>query len=135
MAYYKINDKLYYINVENLFKMVGELPLKEKLVNTTITQYYGNDDDDTIEDDDFIEIRQINGGKEIVETKSNANETMSSVRYDFMRGLINTLFDTRYSSNGVPVSVDDITELTMAQRIAFNTLIEYKILMEVDTDE
>lgn len=135
MAYYKINDKLYYINVENLFKMVGELPSKEKLVNTTITQYYGNDDDDAIEDDDFIEIRQINGGKEIVETKSNANETMSSVRYDFMRGLINTLFDTRYSSNGVPVSVDDITELTMAQRIAFNTLIEYKILMEVDTDE
>lgn len=135
MAYYKINDKLYYINVENLFKMVGELPSKEKLVNTTITQYYGNDDDDTVEDDDFIEIRQINGGKEIVETKSNANETMSSVRYDFMRGLINTLFDTRYSSNGVPVSVDDITELTMAQRIAFNTLIEYKILMEVDTNE
>lgn len=135
MEYYNINGKLYYINLDNLFKLVGELPSKEKIVNTTITQIYSNDVYD--EDDEHIEqpIDVFGNGKEIVESKSNTNETMSTVRYDLIRFMITTLFNDKYNSNGVLVSVDDTYELTMAQKIALNTLIEYKILMEVDTNE
>lgn len=135
MEYYNINGKLYYINLDNLFKLVGELPSKEKMVNTTITQIYSNDV--YSEDDEDIEqpIDVFGNGKEIVESKSNTNETMSTVRYDLIRFMITTLFNDKYNSNGVLVSVDDTYELTMAQKIALNTLIEYKILMEVDTNE
>lgn len=135
MEYYNINGKLYYINLDNLFKLVGELPSKEKMVNTTITQIYSNDV--YSEDDEDVEqpIDVFGNGKEIVESKSNTNETMSTVRYDLIRFMITTLFNDKYNSNGVLVSVDDTYELTMAQKIALNTLIEYKILMEVDTNE
>ena len=135
VEYYNINGKLYYINLDNLFKLVGELPSKEKMVNTTITQIYSNDVYD--EDDEHIEqpIDVFGNGKEIVESKSNTNETMSTVRYDLIRFMITTIFNDKYNSNGVLVSVDDTYELTMAQKIALNTLIEYKILMEVDTNE
>lgn len=138
MEYYDINGKLYYINLDNLFKLVGELPSKEKIVNTTITQVYNNNVyDEDIDDDDESEapMDMFGGGKEITETKSNSNETMSTVRYDLIRFMITTLFNDKYNSNGVLISVDDTYEMTMAQKIALNTLIEYKILMEVDNNE
>lgn len=138
MEYYDINGKLYYINLDNLFKLVGELPSKEKIVNTTITQVYNNNAyDDDIDDDDESEapMNMFGGGKEITESKSNSNETMSTVRYDLIRFLITTLFNDKYNSNGVLISVEDTYEMTIAQKIALNTLIEYKILMEVDNNE
>lgn len=138
MEYYDINGKLYYINLDNLFKLVGELPSKEKIVNTTITQVYNNNAyDDDIDDDNESEapMDMFGGGKEITESKSNSNETMSTVRYDLIRFLITTLFNDKYNSNGVLISVEDTYEMTIAQKIALNTLIEYKILMEVDNNE
>lgn len=139
MGYYDINGKLYYINLDNLFKLVGELPSKEKIVNTTITQVYNNNvyGEDVDDDDDNSEasIDMFGGGKEITESKSNSNETMSTVRYDLIRFMLTTLFNDKYNSNGVLISVEDTYEMTMAQKIALNTLIEYKILMEVDNNE
>ena len=61
MAYYQIDNKIYYLNLDNLFKMVIETPSNEKPVNTTITQSYGGECDN---------------GKEIVESKNNLNEVM-----------------------------------------------------------
>lgn len=139
MEYYDINGKLYYINLDNLFKLVGELPSKEKIVNTTITQVYTNNvyDEDIDENDDDSEapIDMFGGGKEITESKSNSNETMSTVRYDLIRFMLTTLFNDKYNGNGVLISVEDTYDMTMAQKIALNTLIEYKILMEVDNNE
>lgn len=137
MEYYDINGKLYYINLDNLFKLVGELPSKEKIVNTTITQVYSNDtySDDEDEEDDDIPNDIFGSGKEIVESKSNANETMSTVRYDLLRFMITTLFNDKYDKNGTVVSVENTCDLTLAQKIALNTLIENKILMEVGTNE
>lgn len=129
MTYYQFDGKAYYINLDNLYKFVGELPSKEKVVNTTITQIYSDGIDDDGDDDIF------NGGKEIVESKSNVNETMSTVRYDMIKYIFSTLFDPVLSSEGTPININHFYDLSFSQKIAINTLIEYKILMEVETDE
>lgn len=118
MVYYQIDEKVYYLNLDALFALIVDTPNNEKMVNTTITQYYGEND-----------------GKEIVETKSNLNETMNNVRYDFIKYLITCLFADRFSNDGSPLTISHFGELSLAQTLCLNTLIEYKIICEVETNE
>lgn len=124
MTYYQIDDKVYYINLDNLFKYIAEISTKEKPINTTITQYYGNDEDDVQTDE-----------KQIVETKSNVNEVMSNVRYDMVKFIFTCLFESKVNSEGIPMGIDHLNELSFAQGVCLNTLIKHKILLEVETDE
>lgn len=124
MTYYQIDDKVYYINLDNLFKYIAEISTKEKPINTTITQYYGNDEDDVQTDE-----------KQIVETKSNVNEVMSNVRYDMVKFIFSCLFESKVSSEGIPMGIEHLNELSFAQGVCLNTLIKHKILLEVETDE
>jgi hypothetical protein len=124
MTYYQIDNKVYYINLDNLFKYIAEISTKEKPINTTITQYYGNDEDDVQTDE-----------KQIVETKSNVNEVMSNVRYDMVKFIFSCLFESKVSSEGIPMGIEHLNELSFAQGVCLNTLIKHKILLEVETDE
>lgn len=124
MTYYQIDDKVYYINLDNLFKYIAEISTKEKPINTTITQYYGNDEDDAQTDE-----------KQIVETKSNVNEVMSNVRYDMVKFIFSCLFESKVNSEGIPMGIEHLNELSFAQGVCLNTLIKHKILLEVETDE
>lgn len=124
MTYYQIDDKVYYINLDNLFKYIAEISTKEKPINTTITQYYGNDEDDVQTDE-----------KQIVETKSNVNEVMSNVRYDMVKFIFSCLFESKVNSEGIPMGIEHLNELSFAQGVCLNTLIKHKILLEVETDE
>lgn len=124
MTYYQIDDKIYYLNLDAVFGMVTNTPNNEKPVNTTITQVYGHDEDDN----------EIGGGKEIVETKSNLNDTMNNVRYDLVKNLIFTLLSISYDDDGTPRRVFHLSDLSFAQGLSFNTLIEYNFLQEIETD-
>lgn len=124
MTYYQIDGKLYYLNLDNLYKLVSEISVKEKPVNTTITQYYNNNEDGL-----------SNNEKQIVEEKSNVNEVMNNVRYDIMKYIISCLFENKLNSDGLPISIEHLGDLSFAQGICLNTLIKYKILLEVETDE
>jgi hypothetical protein len=124
MTYYQIDGKLYYINLDNLFKYVAEISSKEKPINTTITQFYGGEDEDMGGDD-----------KQIVETKANVNDTMNTVRYDVIKYIISCLFENNVNSDGIPVGINHLNELTFAQGVCLNTLLKHKILLEVETDE
>lgn len=126
MTYYQIEDKIYYLNLDNIFSIVSETPNNEKIVNTAITQYYGSSDE-------FEE--NPNASKEIVETKSNLNETMNNVRYDIIKILLSCLLTNNYNYDGAPVSVLHLKDFSVPQMICLNTLIEYKILSEVETNE
>lgn len=123
MTYYQIDGKIYYLNMDRIFQLIGEIPQKEKVVNTTITQYYGRDEDPN-----------ANNGKEIVEAKSNTNETMSNVRYDFLKFIIYYLLSNKFENEGIPISIKHLNEMSFGQGLCLNTLIEYKILLEVETD-
>lgn len=124
MTYYQIDGKLYYINLDNLFKYVAEISSREKPINTTITQFYGGEDEDMGGDD-----------KQIVETKANVNDTMNTVRYDAIKYIISCLFENNVNSDGIPVGINHLNELTFAQGVCLNTLLKHKILLEVETDE
>lgn len=124
MTFYQIDDKVYYINLQNLFSVVSETPTNEKIVNTTITQFYGDSDSEI-----------VGNGKEIVEAKSNMNETMNNVRYDFIKLIFSCLFDNNYTMEGIPTKPVHLKDLSLSQRLCINTLIEYKILMEIETNE
>ena len=43
MTYYQIDGKIYYFNLDVVFELVSKIPNNEKIINTTITQYYGGD--------------------------------------------------------------------------------------------
>lgn len=123
MTYYQIDGKVYYLNIDNLFSIVSDTPQKERPISTTITQVYGDND-------------EIEGNaKEIVESKSNFNETMNNVRYDMLKNLITCLLTTTIDTEGAILRVTHLKDMTFAQGLCFNTLIEYNILSEVDTNE
>lgn len=124
MAYYQIDDKVFYFNLDALFALISETPNNERMINTTITQYYGVND-----------VENANNGKEIVESKSSLNETMNNVRYDFVKYMVSCLLSNGISADGSPVNIMHLRDLSMGQILCLNTLIEYKILSEVETNE
>ena len=124
MTYYQIDGKIYYFNLDAVFELASKIPNNEKIINTTITQYYGGDSE-----------KNANNGKEIAESKSSVNETMSNVRYDFIKYLVSCLLSNRYDLDNSPISVMHLDELSFAQGLSLNTLIEYKSVSEVDTSE
>ena len=122
MMYYPIDGKIYYLNLNAIFSLVSETPKREKIVNTTITQYYTASDSDV----------EPNNGKEIVEAKSNLNDTMNNIRYDLVKNIINCLLTSQYDSDGIPAGIKHLNEMSFAQGLCFNTLIEHKILIEIE---
>ena len=124
MTYYQIDGKIYYFNLDVVFELVSKVPNNEKIINTTITQYYGGDSD-----------QNAHNGKEIVESKGRVNEAMSNVRYDFVKYLVSCLLSNKYDLDNSPMSIMHLDELSFAQGLCLNTLIEYKILSEVEINE
>ena len=120
MTYYQIDGKIYYFNLDVVFELVSKIPNNEKIINTTITQYYGGDSE-----------KNANNGKEIVESKGSVNETMSNVRYDFIKYLISCLLSNKYDLNNSPMIIMPLYELAFALGLCLNTLIEYKIILEI----
>lgn len=119
-TYHQIDGKIYYLDLNAIFNLIVETPSNEKQINTTISQTYG--------DDDVI-------GKEIVEDKSNLNETMNQVRYDLIKNLMGVLFQSNMDSDGAIIGLRHLNEMSFAQGLCFNTLIEHKILVEVECDD
>ena len=92
---------------------VSETPSCEKNISTITTLNYPLSDEDIIE-------------KEVSESKATLNDTMNNIRYDLIRNLINTLFTT-YND----IVTYSLKDLTIGQKIAFNTLFAKNIIKEV----
>ena len=108
-----IDGVIYKIDIDVLMAWVAETPSCEKNISTITTLNYPLSDEDIIE-------------KEVSESKATLNDTMNNIRYDLIRNLINTLFTTL--NDVVTYSLKD---LTVGQKIAFNTLFAKKIIKEV----
>ena len=91
-----------------------------------------NKDENAVKYDDN---GKITNGKEIVESKGSVNETMSNVRYDFVKYLVSCLLSNKYDLDNSPMSIMHLDELSFAQGLCLNTLIEYKILSEIEINE
>lgn len=117
----EINGKYYIIDMDKLMSWVSETPISERNINTTTTMTFPITNDG---DEDIIE-------KEISETKSTMNDAMNSIRYDFVRILINSLFTTLVSDVN-QILTYSLNDLTFAQKIAFNTLLDRNIIKEIN---
>ena len=113
-----IDGKYYIIDMDAVMKWVSETPNSEKNINTITTMTYP-----VIEGEEMVE-------KEISENKSSLNEIFNNVRYDFIRILINTLFTT-FTTDLNQILSFSFKDLSFAQKIAFNTLLAKKIIIEV----
>ena len=108
-----IDGVIYKIDIDALMAWVSETPSSEKNISTITTLNYPLSDEDIIE-------------KEVSESKATLNDTMNNIRYDLIRNLINTLFTT-YND----VVTFSLKDLTVGQKIAFNTLFAKNIIKEV----
>lgn len=108
-----IDGVIYKIDIDVLMAWVAETPSCEKNISTITTLNYPLTDEDIIE-------------KEVSESKATLNDTMNNIRYDLIRNLINTLFTT-YND----IVTYSLKDLTIGQKIAFNTLFAKNIIKEV----
>lgn len=111
-----IEGKFYKIDMDAAMSWISEAPSSEKNITTltTITYDVANDEDD--------EIVQ----KEVSETKTSLNDTMTSIRRDFVLYMLNTLMG---QINEIS-QINSISDLNFAQKLAFNTLLAKNIIIE-----
>lgn len=114
----EINGKYYRIDMDALMAWVTKTPSTEKNISTVTTITYPITD----EGEDLSE-------KEISESKSTLNETMNQVRYDFVKNLLNTIL-TAFTTNTNTILTVTLDDLSLGQKIAFNTLLSANIITE-----
>ena len=114
---FKYGNITYIIDLDKLMKWVSNNPSSERNIVSSITQIYPimdeNEEDISNEGLDY-------STKEITEHKETLNETMSNIRYDIIKLLLNVLM----------LNVDIEEEMTFQQKLALNTLINKGIIIE-----
>ena len=110
-----IDGIIYKLDIDALMAWVSETPSSEKNISTITTLNYPLTD----ESEEIVE-------KEVSESKTALNDTMNNIRYDLIRNLINTLF-----TNINDIVTYSLKDLTIGQKIAFNTLFAKNIIKEV----
>lgn len=122
----------YVIDMEKFMKFVSFNTSSEKESETTITQIFSNTDDDTQDTDTPVELKAIS--KEITEKKPSHNSEFSGIRYDFARILLNAIFTPIISSDNGNIVVDDESNMSLGQKLAFNTFLRMGIIYEINKE-
>ena len=116
-----LNNEKYAIDINRFFDVFTG---NDNDVNTVITATYG-EDNSTNNNLSLI-------SKEVVESKRNGIETLYSLRYDTLKFLVDTLFVNQYDeTTGAIKNVTSFEDLTFAQKIAFNSLLNSGILVKI----
>ena len=119
-----INNKCYIIDLDKLMAWVSQIKRKKKNISTVTTMSYPITNDDEV---DVVE-------KEISENKSSLNDVMNNIRYDLIRNLLTVLLTT-YTDDMNRIITRDVSDLSFTQQIAFNTLLNKKIIIELTKTE
>lgn len=113
----------YYINIDKLIEFVSNIDPNERLTNSVITETYAENSEG--EPDDMVMV-----SKEIVETKGTGggNEFFHDMRFRLINNLLESLTKT-YTTDGEFYLDDDDETMSVSQKLAFNTLTKYGILV------
>lgn len=142
--YISFNHKYYAFDMEKVISFCSMSTNGEKNIETTITHVY----DDSIDNNDGITHEKtifnpvtktaitINKpiSKEVREVKSNCNGNFNNIRYDFIKTIINTIIDTQVYNDGTLVIQEDENDLSLGQKLCFNTLIKENLLVEIKNE-
>ena len=103
---------------------VSETQSSEKNISTITTMSYPITNDDEV---DVVE-------KEVSENKSSLNDVMNNIRYDLIRNLLSVLLTT-YTDDMNRIITREVSDLSFSQQMAFNTLLDKKIIIELTKTE
>lgn len=114
----------YYIDIEKYVEFIADIKPNERLTNSAITETYG----ESMEGEEG-EMNLMS--KEIVETKGTGggNEFFHNIRFTLIGNLVDSL-TKGYTADGELCDIRDSEDLTMEQKLAFNTLTKYGILVK-----
>ena len=115
------DDKKYALDLNKCI----EFMLSGKDTETSKTETYG-----LLEDSDKLQIV----GREMSETNSNCNDVISNIKYDLLKNILNMLLSPIFDSSGQPLMVKCFEQMHFGQMMAFNTLVNAGILVEIDED-
>lgn len=114
-------DKKYALDLNKCIDFM----LSDKDIETSKTETYG-----MLEDSDKLQMV----GREFSETKSACNDVISNIKYDLLKNVLNMLFSPIFDSSGQPMMVKCFEQMHFGQMLAFNTLVNAGILIEIDED-
>ena len=122
-TYVEFEGKCYMIDLDKLLETVtkSSATVKDQTKVETwgyVTDEKGNTDFKTIQ-------------KEFSETSSDGRETFSTIRYDLVKNLINLIVSPIADENGNVLRITSFDDMFFGQKIAFNTLLNEGIIIEI----
>jgi len=133
--YKDIDGTVYSINLEKFMEFVYSITPDEKDSTTNITQIFaveselGESVTSEIHNENISDLSQLKPvSKEIEENKANNNAAFNNIRYDLLRILLNIVINPYYNPDGSLIVND---EMFLGQKIAFNTLLNNGVLVEL----
>ena len=124
--YVEFEGKTYAIDVEKLIQIATKTSDSVKDKTKVETWGYTTDDDGQ---GDFRVLQ-----KEISESISDGTETFSTIRYDLIKNLLNLIVSPIADDNGNVMRINSFEDMFFGQLLAFNTLINEGIIIEVSED-
>lgn len=115
------DDKKYALDLNKCI----EFMLSGKDTETSKSETYG-----LLEDSDKLQVIS----RELSETNSNCNDVISNIKYDLLKNILNMLLSPIFDSSGQPLMVKCFEQMHFGQMLAFNTLVNAGILVEIDED-
>lgn len=112
----------YYVDMDKFMEFVSNFNVKNS--DTSISQVWSLDGDDG-----SGELAMIS--KDVAENKSNYNETLYNIRYDFARQLLTTITNIIPDENGIAKNINTIDDMNFAQHLCLNSLITQGIIKDM----
>lgn len=124
--YLSIDDKYYAVDVNKIFEFIGGVGSTVQ----NIHQVYEISSDEK-EKNDALQLIT----KEISESKEDANDIISTNRYNLIMTFLNLILMPISDGNGEIVVTRDFFLMHIGQKLSFNTLLEMGIIYEIEFEE
>lgn len=122
MKVFKVGDTAYAINVNKFIEWVSSNNEEDnKSVQSSVTEVWSQTD----EEDNSLSLMS----KELTDVRGD-NSSITSVKYDIVKEILNVILDINYSPDGA--SVKNERDLTFSESLCFNTLLIQGIIYEID---
>lgn len=116
----------YCIDMDKFMEFVTKYNVKNS--DTAISQVYSVDEN--VENGELTMI-----SKDVSESKSNYSDTLYNIRYDFARQLLTTITNIITDEHGIPKNINNVNEMSFAQRLCFNSLLSKSIIKDMNEIE
>lgn len=122
MKVFKVGDTAYAINMNKFIEWVSSNSGEDnKSVQSSVTEVWSQTD----EEDNSLSLMS----KELTDVRGD-NSSITSVKYDIVKDILNVILDINYSPDGA--SVKNERDLTFSESLCFNTLLIQGIIYEID---